>query len=192
ILVTGTADLAGDLPQFVTTLSDESMKRLEEGRLDEVETVEVPVMRLAQFLVEARFVGVVQTCIERIPRLEARAAGVAQDAVRLVSFQLSELGASEEGTTAPLAEQLGPVVASGIERLEGEIEALKKALDEVAATIDERLGVVLDGTNPYDLTVTAAQLDQHVRRHQGERAAAGARSLLRRGAERVNRSLVRM
>ncbi|HHH30885.1 MAG TPA: hypothetical protein ENK57_21425 [Polyangiaceae bacterium] len=190
-LVSGTADLAGELPAHVTTLTDESIKRLEEGQTDEIESVEVPVQRLAQFLIEAQFVGAVQQALEKVPRLEARAAGVAQDAMRLVSFQLSEIDAGD-GASGSLAASLGPVIDSGIERLEEEIVVLEEALEAVTTTIDAQLQLVLEGTNPYDLTRTSGDLDQHIRRHHGERAAAGARSLFRRGGERVSEALVRL
>jgi amino acid transporter len=189
-LVSSTADLAGELPQHVTTLSDEAIKKLEEGQTEDIESVEVPVQRLAQFLIEARFVGAVQEALEKVPRLEARAAGVAQDAMRLVSFQLSETNSGDGDAAASLTAQLGPVVTSGVERLEAEIDALHKALEAVTTTIDTQLELVLDGTNPYDLTRTSADLDQHIRRHHGERAAAGARSLFRRGSERVSEAMV--
>jgi len=58
--------------------------------------------------------------------------------------------------------------------------------------MDAQLTAVLDGTNPYDLSSTSADLDQHIRRHHGERAAAEARSLFRRGSERVTETLVRL
>jgi hypothetical protein len=191
-LVMGTTDLAGELPQNLTTLSDESIKRLEEGRMEDIETVDVPVQRLAQFLVEARFVGAVQSALEKIPDLEARAVGIAQDAMRLVSFQLSELEASDEANPEVLAAGLAPVVQHGIERLEVEIEALHEALNAATKTIDEQLKVVLDGTNPYDLTGTSSDLDQHIRRHHGERAAAGARSLALRASERLKETMVKL
>lgn len=191
-LVSGTADLAGELPAHVTTLTDESIKRLEEGQTEEIETVEVPVQRLAQFLIEAQFVGAVQQALEKVPRLEARAAGVAQDAMRLVSFQLSELDAGDGDASASIAAQLGPVIDSGIERLEEEIGVLEEALEAVTTTIDTQLQLVLEGTNPYDLTRTSGDLDQHIRRHHGERAAAGARSLFRRGGEKVSDALVQL
>lgn len=191
-LVSGTADLAGELPAHVTTLTDEAIKRLEEGQTDEIESVEVPVQRLAQFLIEAQFVGAVQQALEKVPRLEARAAGVAQDAMRLVSFQLSELDAGDGDASASLAAQLGPVIDSGIERLEAELGVLEEALEAVTTTIDAQLQLVLEGTNPYDLTRTSGDLDQHIRRHHGERAAAGARSLFRRGSERVSDALVQL
>ncbi|MCA9621326.1 MAG: ATP-binding protein, partial [Myxococcales bacterium] len=191
-LVTSTADLAAELPTTVNTLSDESIKRLGEGQVDEVETVDVPVQRLAQFLVEARFIGVVQAALEKVPALEAQAAGVAQDAIRLVRFQLSELDAESSESGLFVAEQLAPVAESGIERLTAEIEGLEEALAQVTTTMTTQLAQVVEGTNPYEIARTAADLAQHIRRHHGERAAAGARSLFRRGSERVSEALVQL
>lgn len=191
-VVSGVADLSNDLPPHFTTLSDAAMQDLEEGREGDAETVEIPVQRLAQFFVETRFVGVVQSALEKVPPLEARALGVAQDAMRLVDFQLHELEASEDSTIELMGTQLAPVVATGIDRLEHVIGELSHALTRVGAAIDEQVKVVLDGTSPYDLSSTAADLHQHIRRHQRERAAAGARSLLLRASERVKNALVRL
>lgn len=191
-VVVGVADLANDLPAYFTTLTDPAMQHLEEGRDADVETVEIPVQRLAQFFVETRFVGVLQSALEKVPPLEARALGVAQDAMRLVDFQLHELEASEDETMDVMAAQLKPVVETGIDRLTKVIEELREALEGVGEAIDEQVKVVLDGTSPYDLTSTAADLQQHIRRHQRERAAAGARSLFRGASERVRGAMVRL
>ena len=176
-LVGNTTDLAGALPQLVTTLTDETMHQLGESATGAAETTEVPVGRLAQFLVEVRFIGEVQAATEKIPPLEGRALGVAQDVIRLVSFQPDDLEA---------------VVESGIERLRGEIEALTEARDAIDATIDAQLAVVIDGTNPYDLTRITGDLDQHIRRHHGERAAAGVWSLFQKLSDRAGDAFVKL
>ncbi len=191
-VIHGVADLANDLPAYFNTLTDASMQHLEEGRQAEIEAVEIPVQRLAQFFVETRFVGVLQSALEKVPPLEARALGIAQDAMRLVDFQLHELEASEDETIDVMAAQLSPVVRTGIGRLEKVIGDLRDALSGVGSAIDEQVKVVLDGTNPYDLTSTAAHLHQHIRRHQRERAAAGARSLALRVSERVRGTMVKL
>ena len=44
---------------------------------------------------------------------------------------------------------------------------------------------VYRGTDVYELTESARQLGQHIRRHQGQRAVSGAQSLALRGLERA-------
>ena len=191
-LVQSTTDLASTLPQWQNTLSDASIQQLEEGQDEEVETVEVPVFRLAQFLVEAKLIGQLQGELEKIPRLEQRAAGVAHDVMRLVTFQLGELDAAVDENPGAYLEQVAQVVESGIARLDHELRGLRDALSAVARVIDEQLRVVLDGTNPYDLSSTSADLEQHIRRHHGQRAVSGLRWILRRGSDSVREVMVNL
>jgi amino acid transporter len=182
-LVRGITDLAAELPQWVTTLTDESVQLLEEGGDEGADTAEVPVFRIAQFLVEARLLAGVQASVEEIPRLEQRAGAVAQDVMRLVSFQLNELEAPDDADDAHDAGHVKPAVVNGLERVQSEIEALNEAMQGVDDAFDKQLTVVIDGTNAYDLTGSAADLEQHIRRHRGERAVSGARHVLRRGSD---------
>ncbi len=69
---------------------------------------------------------------------------------------------------------------------------LGELLPEVVAAFDERLARVLDGTNAYDLGATSANLEQHIRLHQGRAAVSGARGLVRRGLAAGRRALVNL
>ncbi len=182
-------ECADELPESIETLSDESIQALEEGRTDQVEIVEIPVKRLVQFLVEAELAGGVQEALGRVPKLERRAMGVAQDVLRLVTFQLSELEAVDDEETE-LREQLTPIIDKGIERLRGEMQKLSEILPQLETTFDEKLHRVVDGSNAYDLTMATERLDQHIRLHQGKRAVSGARGAVRRFQKRVRRAMV--
>jgi hypothetical protein len=90
-LLRETEGTVADLPETVSTLTDDSIRHLEEGELELVETADLPVRRLFQFLVETRFVDGIEQGLSLIPPLEQRLIGVAQDVERLIAFQLSEL-----------------------------------------------------------------------------------------------------
>ncbi|HMR75183.1 MAG TPA: amino acid permease, partial [Polyangiaceae bacterium] len=175
------AELTAELPETVTTLSEESVQALEEGRGEAAELTQLPVRRLVQFLVESRFVGELSDDLARIPKAEQRAAGVAQDVVRLISFQLTELDAVEGAEKQALRQQLDEVLENGLERVGAERARLTELLPVVTTAFDEHLRQVIDGTNAYDLGATSANLEQHIRLHQGRAAVSGARGLLRRG-----------
>ena len=186
------AELAAELPETVTTVNEESMQALEEGRGEAAEMTELPVRRLVQFLIESRFVGGLSEDLDRIPKTEQRAAGVAQDVVRLISFQLSELEAAEGSEKKVLREQLVEVIDNGLERTRAEAERLAELLPEVVTAFDERLVPVMDGTNAYDLGATSANLEQHIRLHQGRAAVSGVRGLIRRGVLAGRHALVNL
>jgi amino acid transporter len=167
-LMRGITDLAAELPQWVTTLTDESIQLLEEGGEEGVDTAEVPVFRIAQFLVEARLLASVQASLETIPRLEQRAAAVSQDVMRLVSFQLNELAEPDEGADVPLAAQVKPAVDNGLQRVQAEIDALSEALQGVDEAFEKQLAVVVDGTNVSSDTVKDAVAHLLYRRSAGQ------------------------
>ncbi len=189
-LIRETGEIIGSIPESVQTLTEDSVQALEEGKSDAVELTELPVRRLVQFLVEAELIGRVQEELERVPKAEQRAAGVAQDVLRLVSFQIGELEAGEGDEKKQAREQLCQVVDNGLERIQAEAAELEAIVPALGEHIDERLGAVLDGTNAYDLGSTAANLEQHIRLHQGRIAVSGARGLLRRGLVLGRRVLV--
>ncbi len=179
---------AEELPESVPTLSDESIQRLAEGDADEVEVVDLPLKRLAQFLVDAELVGPLTELLATVPALEERALGVAEDVIRLLAFHQQELEAGR--AEASFHAHMRPVVESGIERVRAEKAPLEAIIPEVEAALDRRLEAVLRGTDVYELTGSAQALGQHIRRHQGQRAVSGAQSLALRGVARIRRTLV--
>lgn len=184
-LVRETNEPVAELPDSVQTLTDESIQALAEGRVDLVEILELPVRRLVQFVVEAELVGGIEEALADLPPLEQRAATIAQDVQRLVTFQAAELEARE---VAP--EHLIAVVKTGIERVQGEIEQLSSALPKLDKTIDDKLQIVLDSTSAWDLTSRSASLEQHIRLRQGKIAVSGARGLVRRGLASAKQAAV--
>ncbi len=183
---------ADDLPATLETLSDDSIQALEEGRLDAVEHVEVPVRRLMQFLTETELVGGLQEALSDTPKREQHALGIAQDVVRLINFQVSELEATSDLDASEFEAQLKPVIRNGIERLKSESESLKKQAPQILETIDQKLHVVIDGTNAYELSAASSRLDQHIRVYHGRMAVSGARGYVRKAVGRVRDTAVKL
>ena len=143
--------VTGDLPESLLTVSDDAIAHLHDEQFDDVEVVEVSVRRLVQFLIEAELVGHLQSALANVPIAEQRAIGVAQDVVRLISFNLTDLDSAEE-RTEDLALQLTPVVENGIARVDAELERLQGLAPDIAARVDRQLAVVLDRTEAYAIT----------------------------------------
>lgn len=179
---------ADELPETIRTLSDQSIQKLSDGRADDVEVVDLPLRRLAQFLVDAELVGPLTALLAEVPAVETRAVGVAQDVIRLVSFHQDEFDEAE--ATDGFHAHMRPVVESSLARLIAELEPLGEIVPSVEETLQVKLAAVLRGTDVYELTSSALALGQYIRRHQGQRAVSGAQSLALRAAERVRRALV--
>lgn len=183
---------ADDLPANLQTLSDDSIQALEEGRLDAVEQVELPVRRLMQFLTETELVGGIQEALASTPKEEQRALGIAQDVVRLVNFQLTELEATEDLDPLEFQAQIRPVIENGIERLRLEQERLAARAPSILSVVDQKLHLVIDGTNAYELSTASSRLDQHIRIYHGRLAVSGARGWVLRSLGKVKNTAVNL
>lgn len=181
-----------ELPVSLKTLSDESIQALEEGRLDLVDEVELPVRRLIQFLTETELIGGLVDEFSRIPLQEQGALGIAQDVVRLVNFQLSELEATEDLSPEDFIGQVSPVVENGMERLKVALDSLNTRRPALLASVDRRLHQVIDGTNAYELSTQSERLDQHIRSYHGKKAVSGARGLLRKTLSHAKNTTVKL
>jgi amino acid transporter len=191
-LITETRRWSEELPESVKTATDESISLLEEGQSEEADPIELPVRQIVEFVVESEFVGALQEELIKIPPLEQRAMGVAQDVTRLMSFSLSEYDSlTESGEAVDFAAHVGPVLQNGLERLEPEVERLTAIGPSVANVIDRNLKGVIERTNPYELADASGDVS-HLRLAQGKRAVSGVRAVLERGLERVRGGLVKL
>ncbi|MGF1469329.1 MAG: hypothetical protein ACFCGT_24690 [Sandaracinaceae bacterium] len=177
---------ADALPEEVRVLSDESIPSLAEGLDDEVELVDLPLRRLARFLLDAEMIGPVERALGQVPALEARAATTADDAVRMVALA----PAGDEQPEPPTEAERAAAFDDSLARLDEAIAALEACRNELDRLLDARLLTVLRGTDPWELTRSARSLGAEIRRHQGQRAVSGAQSLVLRGVSEARRAAV--
>ncbi|MGE0785434.1 MAG: hypothetical protein AB7S26_07090 [Sandaracinaceae bacterium] len=177
-----------ELDELVTTLSDEAIQQLSEGEDTDPEVVDLPLRRLAQFLVDAQLAGPLSALLAEVPALEERASGVTEDVIRLLGFHQNELDVQKEATSR--FEHMRAVAEDGLARIRAAQEPLEAMLQRVDATIAQRLENVWSGTDVYELTRSARALGQHMRRHQGQRAVSSAQSLVARGVARARGAAV--
>lgn len=189
-LMAGAQEATADLPESVETLTDESIELLEEGSADAPEVVVLELRRLAQFLVETELIGGIQDELERVPAVERRAVTIAQDVVRLLSFQVSEFDSLGFGEPGAFRAHMKPVVENGLERLSAELTTLEPSGARLAESIDRQLESVLERMDPYGLTRASSGLEQHIRLHQSRKAVSGAQGFLRRGTTAFKKAMV--
>ena len=188
LLQTAAASTA-ELPEDFDTVSDASIQQLEEGVTETVEPVDVPVRRLMHFMVEADFVGEMQSQFARVPVAEQTALSVAQDVVRLMSVHPDERNADDDEEADPKLQQL-EAARSSLGRVEAEIKALSRETTGLVEAMLEQLRKVLDSANAYDLTTFSETLNQRMRRHQRVQAVSGARALTQRIQKRLEKATV--
>lgn len=183
-------EVAAELPETVRTLSDEAIERLEEGKTEDADLVELSLRRLAQFLVETEVIAPMREQLEQVPEVERHATSITQDVVRLVRYQLSEFDALGAGAADEFVSHMVPVVKNGIERLDRELSALEAIGPRLVETVDRQLQAVIEGTNPYELTRASESLEQHIRLRQGKRAVIEAQGFVRRAVAIARGSMV--
>lgn len=180
------------LPTSVDTITDEGIQALEEGQDVEIETVELPVRRLLQFLVESELVAAIQERLTQVLRSEQRALTVASDAARLVSFQLAEFDPAEPPSAVHFSSQMQPAVQSAIERVESEIASLSKLSLELGDLFEERLQQVIELSHPFELSRASERLLKHMRVRKGQRAVSGLHGIMRGVEQKLRSTAVRI
>jgi len=170
-----------DLPESITTLSDDAIASLETGATADVEHVTVEVRRLVQFLIETEFVDVVAAELNNIPLQEQRTVGVAHDVTRLLAFTLGDLDTMGGWENDAFRDQILSVVRDGAGRLDNEVTVLQEALDSFAGRVDTQIEVLRAETDPYALTGRSDQLGHYIRSREGQRAVSRIRTFARRG-----------
>ena len=150
--------VTGSVPAAMSLMSEASVRALATDPLVEVAAVEVDLRRQLQFIVDSQLVGPIQELLADVPRAEQRARSVAEDVVRLISFQASDLGPQ---AAAEIAAILGPVVDNGIARLDAEIERLAELRTSLVAGIADRLEAVNDVTQGLAVLGTAEAFEAH-------------------------------
>ena len=190
-LLSEMATVTQALPEAQEILSDTSLAALEEKGGAEIEIVEMPIRRLAQFLVESELVGGLQEAFAEAPRVEQKAVSVARDIARLLSMQEGETDDLDEDE-APIARQVSAAAANAIGRLDGQIAEVQRLVERLDAAINEHLRSVVDATNPYDLSNAWAKVSQQARVLSGKKAVSGAQSALLRVSEEIRTAFVQL
>ena len=178
-----------ELPESITKLSDESVASLVRGEAQSVGVVELPLRRTVQFLVESQFLAGVQDALAKVPMAERRGISVAEEVMRLVSFQQSDLEADDLSDDAR-RDQLRPVIEDGVARIQGELEALETACETLRTSLNEHLASFVQSTDPMALATAAGSLEQQVRSREGRKAVSGLRHLEDRVATAASRAMV--
>ena len=169
-----------DLPDTITTLTDDSISALESGVEAETEEVTVSVRPLVKFLVETEFLDVISQEASGIPLQEQRTVGVAQDTSRLLTFSLGDLEAMGGWQNEAVRQQIVSVAKEGVLRLERELQALQSAVDGFHSRIDHQLATLRERTDPYALTTGSDSLAAYIRSREGHKAVSRVRALFAR------------
>ena len=188
-LIEDTNRSVAELPETISKLADETVAGLLRGDAQAVEVTSLPLRRTVQFLLESEFLAGVQDALTKVPIAERRGISVAEEVLRLVSFQQSDLEADDLSDEAR-REQLRPVIDDGVARIQAELETLDDAFETLQATLDEHLAEFVRGTDPMALATAAGSLEQQVRSREGRKAVSGLRRLEERVSSAASRAMV--
>ncbi|MCA9649690.1 MAG: amino acid permease [Myxococcales bacterium] len=174
-----------ELPETITTLSDEAIAALESGVATEAEEISVSVRPLVKYLIETEFFDVVNQEISGIPMQEQRTVGVARDVMRLLSFTMADLDAAGGWDNAALRKQVVGVAKEGAQRLGAELDVLRTTVDAFVTKVGQQLEHLREETAPYSLTSRSDSLSHYIRSRGSQRAVSRLRELGRRLSERT-------
>ncbi|MEZ4318300.1 MAG: hypothetical protein R3F61_12390 [Myxococcota bacterium] len=182
------------VPEAQVMLREASLAAMVEHPFVDVETAEVAIRRQLQVLIDVELAAPIEEILAEIPRAEQRAKSVMEDVVRLITFNLSELGAAsrDRGETSAMPAGAGPeghadvqailrpVVENGVERLQSELQRLDELAVTMARRIEAQLERVLDLTDGFAILGSVEGFESH-----GNRYGSGKLSGLSRVTERI-------
>lgn len=179
-----------ELPETITTLSDEAIAALESGVASEPEEISVSVRPLVKYLVETEFFDVVNQELSGIPLQEQRTVGVARDVMRLLSFTLGDLELAGGWEDAGLRKQAAGVAHEGAQRLKVELTVLRTTVDGFAERVTKQLDSLREETAPYALTNRSDNLTHYIRSRGSQQAVSRLRELWERITNRTRAAFV--
>ena len=166
-----------DVPETIQVMREASLQALASDPFHEVEVATVGLRRHLQFLIDGELVGPIQEILAEVPRAEQRARSVGQDITRLITFTVTD---SEGADLEQVQQSLEPVIVSGFDRIDAELERLATLSTSLQNRILEQLDHVLDLMSSLAIVGTAEAFEAH-----GRRLAAADLSGLGRISERV-------
>ncbi|MCA9707772.1 MAG: amino acid permease [Myxococcales bacterium] len=172
-----------ELPETVTTLSDEAIGQLESGVVTDAEEITVSVRPLVKVLVETEFLDVVNQEISGIPLQEQRTVGVARDVMRLLSFTLGDLETGDAWDNPSFRKQVVGVAREGAQRLGNELTVLRTTLDAFVQRVAQQLESLREETAPYALTSRSDSLAHYIRSRGSQKAVSRLRAQVQRAVD---------
>ncbi len=143
-----------ELPAQLQTLSDDAILALPSAPLEEPDETTVPLRRVVEREVGEALIGRLRVELVKLPLAEQRALSVSQEVLRLISFDLIDLGGDDEAEGDALARHLGPALDSGIARVRAEHDELQLLAEHLPRVVDRQLDVVFDRTSAWRLAAT--------------------------------------
>ncbi|MCH2110000.1 MAG: ATP-binding protein, partial [Polyangiaceae bacterium] len=181
-----------ELPEEVLTLSDEAVFTVTDLADNPQNYVEVPVRRQVQYLIEAELLDSLGGELQRVFPLDTQCKGLLQDISSLLTFQFAEATSQASRTGEAVLDSVSPVLVNCRERLEEGIAQLKKLQRSLDEAFSQKLLLVAEGTNAYELSEANRRLEQHIRLEQGRKAVSGLRGMFGSLGQKLYEQLVKL
>ena len=152
-----------DLPENVDVISEAAMNDLEAHQFEEQEVLTIALRRLAEYIVESEFLGPLQERMNQLPNIFQGAQTVAQDVLRLTTFDLIETESNETLTDFAQHETRQKILINGDNRLAEELTRIQQVQDDLGTFIQQQFRKTKDQLNPYSIVHSADTYQQYIR-----------------------------
>lgn len=182
-LLTEMHSATSDLPETIEVISEAAMNDLEAHQFEEQEVLTVALRRLTDFIVESEFLGPLQERMNQLPSIFQGAQTVAQDVLRLTTFDLIESEGNETLTDSGRFETRQKILINGAQRLEDELNRINQVQADLATFVQQQFKKTKDQLNPYSIVHSASSYHQYIR----ERRTRGVVTRFQRIRQQVER-----
>ncbi len=171
-------DLLRGLPEAFETVPDEALQALAEGEEVTLETVEIAVRRLVEYVCQTDLLAVLESELQAVAQREQDAVHVGQDVARLVAFHVATLEEAAPEDRDEARERLAEVLERGVERLEQAVGSISEATERLERVVPERVRAVIEHTAPYELARAGRALELAMRSRRRKGAVGKVRERL--------------
>jgi len=150
------------LPQSIELMAEESVNNFYPRQFKDIDTVNISVAELMDYILQSEFVEPWQNLISQIPAKLERINGSINKVIRNLTFGIEkESENSKDGTAKP--EKIIPLLDEQIMLFEKEIEKSTDVKTQIANLFYERLNTFEDRLSFHSFIKSASHLKQYIR-----------------------------
>ncbi len=169
-------------------ITEMALQTLASDPFADVETVPISFRRAVEYIVETELLGPLQAELAAWPLQVQQIHAIAQDVLRLVTFQVSD----EDNEEVPTQTSLATIMAASLDRLAHEKGQMENHLTALSHFINARLQATAQQLNTYALSRSEGQLQQNIRGHRGRQVRSRLQNQQARLQSLVSDRVVRL
>ncbi len=191
-LVSDIRSAIDEIPETVDIITENSFQNIEINQFDETEVISIYLQRLMDYLVEKDFLTPFRKEISSLPAEFRQAVGTARDVVRLISFNISSSGTSEETGIDDLRDPIETIIEKSIQRIISERERISKDIQKMEDSLWGHLNKTFSSMNPYLVTREIGHLGQYIRQEESRKVLSQVQAVRETVKKTFRDTLIRM